>query len=75
MPERVQDHILSKNVIPQPVFFPSDSPWPFACFASGELLNLMLPVAIVRITRAASKSSIASATAGRPREIARKSRS
>jgi hypothetical protein len=49
VPERVQDHIASKNVIPEPVFFPADSPLPFARFACGEFLDLMLPTEVVRI--------------------------
>jgi hypothetical protein len=50
MAERVQDHIVSKDVVTQPVYLPADSPLPFARFVSGELRNLMLPASILWIS-------------------------
>src|ERR1700683_1705278 len=50
VPEGVQEHIASKNVIPKPVLLPADSPLPFAHFAPGEFLDLVLPAAVVWIT-------------------------
>ena len=47
--KRVQDYRLAKNIVPQAVISPADTPLPITGLEPGKLLDFVLPAAIVRI--------------------------
>lgn len=49
MQESVQNHMVSKDIVSQPVALPADPPLPFARLYPRQFLNLVPAAAIVRI--------------------------
>lgn len=49
MTKRVQDYFFAKDVVPQPIFSPANSPLCLAGFEPDELLDVMLPAVVVRV--------------------------